>query len=71
MMARTRISVFIKTLDGKQSERELYRLLRRYKDRIIAIAIVVEVEKGQVGSLARHYRLQRVTIPPEILLADY
>jgi hypothetical protein len=45
------------------------KLLRRHNGRILAVAVVVEVESSQqIGALARFYNARPVPLPPELLL---
>ncbi|BBC20952.1 hypothetical protein [Aeropyrum globular virus 1] len=47
----------------------LRRLLRRHNGRILAVALVVEVEsKKQVSALARHYRLRPLPVPATLFI---
>ncbi len=58
------------TLEPKP--KQLWRLLKRHNGRILAVAVVIEVDNAaQVGALARHYGLRLAQIPPGLLVQPY
>ena len=52
--------------------RDIYRLLRRHNGRILAVAIVIELENPhQAAGLSRAYGLRPVAVPPALLIQPY
>ena len=63
--------VYVKVISGRESERQLLRLLRRHRDRILAVALVVAAEsQQQLGGLAKAYQLRPLRLPASLLLED-
>ncbi len=63
------VRLFVKILDSRAAERELRRLLKRHRDKVLAVAVVLSADnEKQVAILARHYRLRLAPIPATILL---
>ena len=49
--------------------RRIYKLLRRWEGRILAVAIVVEGDNPQqLGNIIKHYGATVTNLPPELLL---
>ncbi len=49
--------------------RDIWRLLKRHNGRILAVAIVIELESPrQAAGLSKAYRLRPVQVPPGLLL---
>ena len=55
---------------GPQELRLLWRLLRRHGSRVLAVALVVELDPGQAGGLAKGYGLRPLRLPASLLLED-
>jgi len=61
-----RLEVFILE---KPDPKTLRKLLRRHNSRILAVAVVLEVDNPQlVPALARHYGLRPVSIPASLFV---
>ena len=55
----------------KQSQKKLWRLLKRHNGRVRAIAVVLELDQPeQLGGLLAAYNARALRIPPELLLLE-
>jgi len=62
--------VYAKMIWGKEDMRQLYRLLKRYRGQVRAVAIVLELEPGTARALPGAYRMRLLPLPAQILLGD-
>jgi len=53
----------------KPDPKTLWKLLRRHNGRILAVAVVIEVDNPQlVPALARHYGLKPLQLPASLFI---
>ena len=62
--------VYAKMIWGREDMRQLYRLLKRYRGQVRAVAVVLELPAETARALPGAYRMRLVRLPASLLLED-